>query len=217
MSWDKEIDELHHRGTLAEAMGGADKVARQHEFGKLTIRERVDAIVDPGSFHEVGKLAGVGQYDNDGNLVSFTPSNYIFGTAEIDGRAVMISGDDFTVRGGSADASIGAKRMQAEGLALELGLPHIRLVDGMGGGGSVKTIETAGRTYIPQIAGWDTIVGHLGVAPSVSLALGSVAGIGAARVTTSHYSVIVKDTAQMMIAGPALVDWASLGMLARKN
>ncbi|MDB9868621.1 hypothetical protein OAD24_12860 [Pseudomonadales bacterium] len=217
MSWDKEIDELHHRERLAEAMGGADKVARQHEFGKLTIRERLDAIVDPGSFHEVGKLAGVGQYDADGNLVSFTPSNYIFGTAEIDGRAVMISGDDFTVRGGSADASIGAKRMQAEGLALELGLPHIRLVDGMGGGGSVKTIETAGRTYIPQIAGWDTIVGHLGVAPSVSLALGSVAGIGAARVTTSHYSVIVKDTAQMMIAGPALVDWASLGDVSKEE
>ena len=217
MSWDKEIDELHHRGTLAEAMGGVDKVARQHEFGKLTTRERVDAIVDPGSFHEVGKLAGVGQYDTDGNLVSFTPSNYVFGTAEIDGRAVMISGDDFTVRGGSADASIGAKRMQAEGLALELGLPHIRLVDGMGGGGSVKTIETAGRTYIPQIAGWDTIVGHLGVAPSVSLALGSVAGIGAARVTTSHYSVIVKDTAQMMIAGPALVDWASLGDVSKEE
>ncbi|MDA9064664.1 hypothetical protein N9K37_04875, partial [Pseudomonadales bacterium] len=82
MSWDKEIDELHHRERLAEAMGGADKVARQHEFGKLTIRERLDAIVDPGSFHEVGKLAGVGQYDADGNLVSFTPSNYIFGTAE---------------------------------------------------------------------------------------------------------------------------------------
>ncbi len=59
--------------------------------------------------------------------------------------------------------------------------------------------------------GWETIVGHLAVAPSVSLALGSVAGIGAARVTTSHYSVIVEDTAQMMIAGPALVDYAMPG------
>ena len=107
--------------------------------------------------------------------------------------------------------------MQAEGFANELRLPHIRLVDGMGGGGSVKTIETAGRTYIPRIAGWETIVNHLGIAPSVSLALGSVAGIGAARVTTSHYSVIVKDTAQMMIAGPALVDWASLGDVSKEE
>ena len=69
MSWDKKIQELQHRNTLAEAMGGAEKVARQHAFGKLSIRERIAAIVDPGSFYEVGKLAGVGQYDADGNLI----------------------------------------------------------------------------------------------------------------------------------------------------
>jgi len=217
MSWKPEIEELHERDKLAEAMGGADKVARQHEFNKLTIRERIEAIVDTATFHEIGKLAGVASYDDAGNLLAFTPSNYLFGTAEIDGRPVMISGDDFTVRGGSADASIAGKRRQAETMALELRLPHIRLVDGMGGGGSVKTIETSGRTYLPRVAGWDVIVNHLGIAPSVSLALGSVAGIGAARVATSHYSVIVKDSAQMMIAGPALVDWASLGEVSKEE
>ncbi len=217
MSWLKEIEELHHRSELAELMGGKEKVARQHEFNKLTVRERIDAIVDPGTFHEIGKLAGVGEYNDDGELINFTPANLLYGTAEIDGRPVIISGDDFTVRGGSADASIAGKRLQAEGLAHELRLPHVRLVDGMGGGGSVKTIETSGRTYIPKIGGWEVIVGHLGIAPSVSLALGSVAGIGAARVTTSHYSVIVKDSAQMMIAGPALVDWASLGDVSKEE
>lgn len=217
MSWKSEIDELHHRAALADKMGGAEKVARQHEFNKLTIRERIDAIIDKGSFHEIGKLAGVGQYNDSGELTGFTPSNFVFGTAEIDSRPVIVSGDDFTVRGGSADASIGAKRSHAEGLALDLRLPHVRLVDGMGGGGSVKTIETAGRTYIPMIRGWETVVGHLAIAPSVSLALGSVAGIGAARVATSHYSVIVKDSAQMMIAGPALVDWAKLGDVSKEE
>ncbi len=217
MSWEKEIEELNRRSALADEMGGADKVARQHEFGKLTIRERLDKIVDASSFHEIGKLAGVASYDDEGNLRTFTPSNFVFGTAEIDGRPVIVSGDDFTVRGGSADASIAGKRLQAEGLANELRLPHIRLVDGMGGGGSVKTIEAAGRTYIPRIAGWEVIVGHLGIAPSVSLALGSVAGIGAARVATSHYSVIVAGTAQMMIAGPALVDWAKLGDVSKEE
>jgi len=78
MSWDKEIQELQQRSTLAEAMGGPEKVARQHEFGKLSIRERITAIVDPGSFHEVGKLAGVGQYDADGNLIGFMPANFVF-------------------------------------------------------------------------------------------------------------------------------------------
>ncbi|MBT3869916.1 MAG: methylmalonyl-CoA carboxyltransferase, partial [Gammaproteobacteria bacterium] len=163
MSWEQEISELALRNTLSEKMGGDEKVARQHDFGKLTIRERVDKIADPGSFHEIGKLAGVGEYDENGNLKDFTPSNYIFGTAEINGKPVIVSGDDFTVRGGSADASIAGKRLQAEGLAVELRLPHIRLVDGMGGGGSVKTIETAGRTYIPRVAGWEVIVGHLGI------------------------------------------------------
>ena len=217
MSWDEEIRELKAREALAHEMGGAEKVARQHEFGKLTIRERIATISDPESFHEVGALAGVGRYAEDGTLEEFTPSNFVFGTAELDGRPVILSGDDFTVRGGSADASIAGKRLKAEGLAAELGLPHVRLVDGMGGGGSVKTIETAGRTYIPEIRGWETVVAHLAVAPSVSLALGSVAGIGAARVATSHYSVIVRDTAQMMIAGPALVDWANMGDVSKEE
>ncbi|MCP4751863.1 MAG: methylmalonyl-CoA carboxyltransferase [Proteobacteria bacterium] len=217
MSWELEIDELHKRAALARKMGGEEKVARQHEFGKLTIRERIDVVADGGSFHEIGELAGRGEYDENGELKEFTPSNFVFGTAEIDGRPVVVSGDDFTVRGGSADASIGAKRVRAEGLACELRLPHLRLVDGMGGGGSVKTIEMAGRTYIPELRGWEVVIEHLAVAPSVSLALGSVAGIGAARVATSHYSVIVSETAQMMVAGPALVDWASMGTVSKEE
>jgi acetyl-CoA carboxylase carboxyltransferase component len=217
MTWDPEIEELRRREELARQMGGAEKVRRQHEFGKLTVRERIERIADPGTFHEIGTLAGRGEYDDEGNLRAFRPSNFVFGTAEIDGRPALVSGDDFTVRGGSADASIPAKRVKAEGLALELQLPHVRLVDGMGGGGSVKTIETAGRTYIPEVRGWDVVVEHLAVAPSVSLALGSVAGIGAARVATSHYSVIVRGSAQMMIAGPALVEWAGGGSVAKED
>ncbi|MEM7340710.1 MAG: carboxyl transferase domain-containing protein [Actinomycetota bacterium] len=217
MSWQPEIDELRRREAFADAMGGPDKVERQHHFGKLTIRERIAEMADGDSFHEIGKTAGVASYDDQGNLVHLTPSNFVFGTARIDDRPVILSGDDFTVRGGSADASISAKRHASESLAVELQLPHIRLIDGMGGGGSVKTIETAGRTYIPELAGWDTVVSHLTVAPSVSLALGSVAGIGAARVATSHYSVIVADTAQMMIAGPALVSQAALGDVSKEE
>ncbi|MCZ6617384.1 MAG: methylmalonyl-CoA carboxyltransferase [Gammaproteobacteria bacterium] len=217
MSWEEEIRELRKRELLAFEMGGRAKVARQHEFKKLTVRERIDGIGDPGSFHEIGTLAGVASYGDDGKLTAFTPSNFVFGTAEINGRPIILSGDDFTVRGGSADASIPGKRARAEGLALDLRLPHIRLVDGMGGGGSVKTVETAGRTYIPELRGWETVVRHLAVAPSVSLALGSVAGIGAARVATSHYSLIVRGSAQMMIAGPALVDWANLGKVSKEE
>jgi len=206
--WQPEIDELANRKALAAEMGGAERVARQHEFNKLTIRERFDAFTDPGTFEEVGSTTGLATYDDDGNMTSFTPANFLVGVAKIDGRPVVVSGDDFTVRGGSSELSIGAKRNFSESIALELGLPHVRLVDGMGGGGSVKSMEKARRPLIPQAKGMDTIGAHLASAPSVSLALGSVAGIGAARVAMSHYSVIVSETAQMMIAGPALVEQA---------
>ena len=217
MSWEPEIEELRRREAFAEELGGPDKVERQHHFGKLTVRERLERVVDPGTFHEIGKTAGVATYDEDGNLVHLSPSNFVFGLAGIGGRPAVVSGDDFTVRGGSADASLVEKRNASEAIALEHKLPHVRLVDGMGGGGSVKTIEMAGRVKMNEIPGWHTVVRHLSVAPSVSLALGSVAGIGAARVATSHYSVIVRDTAQMMIAGPALVGWASLGDVSKEE
>ena len=178
MTWEPELDELRRRTEMAKAMGGPDKVARQHEFGKLTIRERVDRLVDAGSFDEIGTVAGVGAYDEDGELIAFTPSNFVFGTAEVDGRPVIVSGDDFTVRGGSADASIGAKRNHAEGLALELRLPHVRLVDGMGGGGSVKTIEQLGRTY--DLA--DARAGTRRARPPV----GGPVGVARARIGRRH-------------------------------
>ncbi|MFN0096138.1 MAG: acyl-CoA carboxylase subunit beta [Dehalococcoidia bacterium] len=217
MSWQAEVDELNHRRGLAAQMGGPDRVARQRAAGKLTIRDRLDAFCDPDSFHEVGSTSGVGRYDDEGHLVEFMAANFLCGIAEVGGRPVVVSGDDFTIRGGSSEATIPGKRAFAERIALELRLPHVRLVDGMGGGGSVKSIELKGRTLIPGVAGWETVVGLLGVAPSVALALGSVAGIGAARVATAHYSVIVAETAQMMIAGPALVEQATLGDVTKEE
>jgi acetyl-CoA carboxylase carboxyltransferase component len=217
VTWEPELEELRRRELLAEQLGGADKVERQHHFGKLTVRERIDHIVDPASFWEIGKTAGVATYDDHGNLAGFTPSNFVYGIAELDGRPAVVSGDDFTVRGGSNDASISAKREASEAVALELRLPHVRLLDGMSGGGSVKTIEQAGRTYIPLLPGWEVVVDHLNVAPSVSLVLGSVAGFGAARAVASHYSVMVRDTSQMMIAGPALVEQAGLGSVSKEE
>ena len=85
MTWQPEVDEIHRRRLLAQKLGGAERVARQHERGKLTIRERIDAIVDPGSFHEIGGLAGHGTYEQR-ELVDFTPMAYVGGLATVDGR-----------------------------------------------------------------------------------------------------------------------------------
>ena len=106
MTWQPEIEELNRRRKMAEAMGGPEKVKRQHDGGRLTVRERVLKLVDKNSFHEVGAIAGRGEYDAKGDLVTLTPSNCVMGRAEIDGRPVVVLGDDFTVRGGSADATI---------------------------------------------------------------------------------------------------------------
>lgn len=205
MSWQDEVDELHRRGALAEAMGGAEKVARQHDRGKLDARARIAALVDPGSFREIGKLAGRGSYGADGALESFAASNFIFGRADVAGRAVVVSADDFTVRGGAADAAIHRKFVQCEAMAHELGLPLIRMIDGTGGGGSVKTLETMGYTYVPAVPGWSDVVANLDSVPVVGLALGPTAGLGAARVVASHYSVMVKGLSQLFAAGPAVV------------
>ncbi len=148
MTWDPELDELRRRTELAAAMGGEEKVARQHDAGKLTVRERIDALVDPGTFHEVGALTGRAEYD-EGQLAGFTPANFVMGRARIEGRPVVVGGDDFTVRGGAADASIFQKQVHAEQMANELRLPIVRLVDGSGGGGSVKSLETMARSFVP--------------------------------------------------------------------
>jgi acetyl-CoA carboxylase carboxyltransferase component len=206
MSWQKEVDELKRRMELAREMGGRANVERQHAAGRLTVRERVDQLLDPGTFHETGALAGRGTCDEHGNLTSFLPSNFVMGTGRIDGRRVAVGGDDFTVRGGAADASIAGKQGYAEKLALGLKLPMVRLVDGTGGGGSVKSLEIMGHTYVPANPSWDTVVDLVGEVPVVAACLGPVAGLGAVRVVTSHFSVMVRGVSQLFIAGPPVVE-----------
>ncbi len=204
--WQPELDELERRRSLAKNMGGTEKVDRHHANGKLTVRERIDALLDHGTFREVGELTGRATYAEDGTLTDVMPANFVMGRGRIDHRPVVIGGDDFTVRGGAADASIFQKQVMAERMAHDFGLPMIRLVDGSGGGGSVKTLETERRSFVPFNPGWEWVVANLGRVPVVSLCLGSVAGLGAARVVTSHYSLMVKGTSQLFVAGPPVVN-----------
>jgi acetyl-CoA carboxylase carboxyltransferase component len=213
--WQSELDELRRREAFAEELGGPERVKRQHDGGRMTIRERIAKLADPGSFHEIGKIAGRAQYDADSELVKLTPSNFVFGRALVDGRPVVIGGDDFTVRGGSADATIKQKNAQSEQMAQALRLPLIRIVEGSGGGGSVKTIETTGRANVPGVSGWEVVVDNMATIPRVALGLGSVAGLGAAHLAAAHYSVMVKDTSAMFVAGPPVVE--RLGQKLTKN
>lgn len=215
MSWEKELEDLRRREAFAEKMGGAEKLARQKERGKLNARERLSALLDDGSFREIGKIAGRGRYAEDGSLEDFSPSNFIFGRGRIHGRTVVASADDFTVRGGAADAAIHRKFVLAEQMAHELRLPLIRMIDGTGGGGSVKMLEQMGFTYVPFVPGWEHVVKNLDTVPVVALALGSCAGLGAARLVASHYSVMVRGIAQVFTAGPKVAE--GIGEVAMSN
>jgi len=215
VSWEKELQELALRKELAARMGGEAKVRRHRENGKLPVRERIDRMVDPASFREVGALAGSGDYDAQGRLIDFTPSNLLIGRAKVQGRPVVVAADDFTVRGGANDGAVGDKLVESERMAQDLRVPLIRLVDGTGGGGSVRNIEIKGHTLLPKLRMWPLMAQNLATVPVASLALGSVAGLGAARVAASHYSVMVRDTSQLFIAGPPVV--ARIGQNLDKN
>ena len=205
MSWKPELDEIARRTELAKRMGGEERVQRHRDAGRLPVRERVERLLDPGTFHETGALAGRGAYDEAGQLQSFTPSNFVCGRGRIEGRPVVIGADDFTVRGGAADGAVGNKMGWAEKTARDQRLPLVRLVDGTGGGGSVKTNAEIKRSYLPFNPDFDVSVELLSSVPVVAAALGPVAGLGAARVAHSHFSVMVRETSQLFVAGPPVV------------
>lgn len=202
MSWKNSIDELRKRERMAEEMGGEEPVSRQRGRGKLTVRERVTFLADPASFHEIGKIAGKATYTADDKLDTYMPSNSVVGRARINDRPVYILGDDFTVRGGAADAAIRGKLLQSIKQAVEYRMPLVQLIDGTGGGGSIKMFEADPRTYIPETPGWELIVDGMSEVPFVSLALGPCAGMGAGRMAASHFSVMVKELSQVFVAGP---------------
>ena len=204
MSWEPEIEELEAASLWPMALAARKRSRAKAAAGRLTVRERIDGLVDGGSFHETGAISGAATRGENGKLVDFRPANCVFGKARLDDRPVVV-GDDFTVRGGANDAGIRGKQLAAEQLAFEYRLPLVRLIEGTGGGGSVKTLEQDGATYIPGNPAWDWVVANKGQVPVISLALGSVAGLGAARAVTSHYSVMVKDLSQMFVAGPPVV------------
>ena len=209
MSWEKEVGEIERRKAFARQMGGPEGVERQKKRGKLTVRERIDRLVDQGSWNEFLGLTGHGRYEG-AELVGFTPKPSVDGEAKIDGRKVIVTGGDFTVRGGSAGSRGGmGQELSSSQRALEWRLPYVRLLDAAGG--SVRTFEEHGRTYLPDGNAWTTYdVQLLSSAPVVSAVLGSVAGLPAINACMSHFSLMVRDISQLFPGGPPVVK-AALG------
>ncbi|MEM7342106.1 MAG: carboxyl transferase domain-containing protein [Actinomycetota bacterium] len=237
-TWGPTLDEVAALQQLAHARFAPDSsdpgVVRQRSRNKLTCRERIDLLLDADSFREVGSLAGFASYDDEGNVAAFTPANHVGGTGEIESRAAVVCADDFTSRGGHADGAIGAKSFHLDLLSMELGVPSVRLLDGSSGGGSVAAMvpeqrkegestaqESSGAISAgkPRVAGGggSFLPGHLGSTeyarqlaevPVVNVLLGSVVGLGAAKAVLGHFSVMVRDIAQLFVAGPPVVSHA---------
>ena len=206
MSWKDDVDELNRQVEMAGKMGGDDSVAFHHGRGKLTVRERIALLEDPGTFQEIGAIAGTATWDGQ-QVTGLKPSNTIIGTCLINGRKIAFSGGDFTIRGGASDAAIGNKSQYAEQYALDTRVPYIRLLDATGG--SVKTFEKIGRTYLPGNSGTNISAELLQHVPVVSAVLGSVAGLPAVQACLCHFNVMVKGTSQVFVAGPKVVEQAT--------
>ncbi len=202
--------ELERRRAFVRAMGGPEGIARQHSQGKLTVRERIERFADPGSFREFMGLMGRATYEG-GELTHLTPRAAVDGFCTLDGRKVVVTAGDFTVRGGSGGSSGGGLGMElaANRRALEWRLPSVRLLDAAGG--SVRTFEEMGRTYLPDGNSftWPDVQ-LLRAVPVVSAVLGSVAGLPAVNACMAHFNVMVKDTSQLFPGGPPVVK-AALG------
>ena len=207
MTWKPEVEEILKRRALGAKQGGDEAIARQHAKGRLTIRERIDTLLDDGSFEEIGRGAGDAEVDDEGTIIHFSPANFVLGFGKIDGRPCIVGGEDFTLKGGSpSDAGL-RKSIYTEELAVKTRLPLIRLHEGAGGSvGAPKTKKLSAPVYDPPR--FRSVAETLGTVPVATAAMGAVAGLPAARLVASHFSVMSRSTAQVLIAGPAVVERA---------
>ena len=217
MSWENEVKELERRRHLAKQQGGKEGIAKQHAKGRLTIRERIDTLLDPNSFREHGQATASPVYDDHDEIIEYAPANYIVGFGKIDQRRIVVGGEDFTLKGGSPNAAGLRKSVYAEHLAVQYKVPLIRMLEG--GGGSVKGSAKKGGTVGEPVftePRFKIIADAMSEVPVVSGAMGAVAGFPAGRLVASHFSVMTKHTAQVLIGGPALVQRA-LGVSLTKD
>jgi len=205
MSWEEEVEQIRLRKEKALQLGGEDRVKRHKAQGKLTIRERIDGLLDRGSFLEVGQLTGDAVWEQ-GKFVDITPAPYVMGLGKVNGRWVAVGGEDFTVRGGSSAGLARRKGGQGgfvEDMAAEYRIPLVNLIDGVGA--NVSSAIKSKFKRLPAKDGYERALELLGIVPVVCAVLGSTAGGPAGRAVLAHFSVMVRGTSQLFAAGPPVV------------
>jgi acetyl-CoA carboxylase carboxyltransferase component len=219
-------DILSHVSTLRTIAATPDHnnrgYSRQKLAGKLWVRERIAALLDPGSFREIGAVTGTVEWRTDPSNptaekpVSFIPSNNPQGYGTLTcprtgmKREILLTADDFSIRAGHADGAMMAKTLFVEQMCLKLKMPIVKLVDGSSGGGSVTTIKKNGYAYMPLNIILKPVVEQLNLGiPNLGAVVGSAMGLGAARVVSTHFSVMAADVGSLFNAGPKVVEGAT--------
>jgi propionyl-CoA carboxylase beta chain len=196
----ERINELKRRVAAAEAGGGKDRVEKQHAAGKLTARERIELLLDPGSFVEIDALITHRCRDFGMEKVSIPGDGVVGGYGTVDGRLVYVFAQDFTVFGGSLSETNAAKICKLMDLAVENGAPIIGLNDS---GGARIQEGVASLGGYADIFLRNTLAS--GVIPQISAILGPCAGGAVYSPAITDFILMVEGTSYMFVTGPEVI------------
>jgi propionyl-CoA carboxylase beta chain len=194
------LERLVELNQLAEAGGGADRIERQHAQGKLTARERIELLLDPGTFVELDKFRTHRCLDFGMDKQRFPGDGVVTGYGHVDGRQIFLFAQDFTVFGGSLSETYAEKICKVMDLAMKVGAPVIGLNDS---GGARIQEGVASLAGYAEIFLRNTLAS--GVVPQISAILGPCAGGAVYSPSITDFIVMVKDTSFMFVTGPEVI------------
>jgi len=194
------LDEVRRRHNAAEAGGGPERRERQHREGKLSVRERIDLLLDEGSFQEVDKLVQhrCRDFGMDGQVIP--GDGLVTGHGRIDGRLTFVFAQDFTVFGGSLSETNARKICKVMDLAMKVGAPIIGLNDSGGARIQEGVVSLAGYA---DIFLRNTLAS--GVVPQISAIMGPCAGGAVYSPAITDFTFMVANTSYMFVTGPDVI------------
>jgi len=197
MARKEKVEELKEKKALARSAGGPEAIQKQHDRGKLTARERVDLLLDPGSFLEQEMFVTHQSTKFGLDRQKFYGDGVVTGSGKIDGRLAYFFAQDFTVMGGSLGKAHAAKICQVMDLAVKVGAPIIGLIDS--GGARIQE----GLGHYGSIFYRNTLAA--GVVPQISLILGPCAGGAVYSPALCDFVFMVEGIGRMHITGPEVI------------
>lgn len=194
------FEKLAHQNEAAEQGGGEKRIAAQHQKGKLTARERLDLLLDPDSFQEIGKLVTHRSHEFGLEKQRYPGDGVVTGYGKIDGRLVYVYSQDFTVFGGSLSETHAEKICRVMDLAMRNGVPVIGLNDSGGARIQEGVVSLAGYAEI-----FHRNVMASGAIPQISAVMGPCAGGAVYSPALTDFIAMVENTSYMFVTGPNVV------------